>query len=117
MLAGLQSIPPELDEAASVDGAGYFRNLFSIKLPLLKPVSFVSITLLFIWTFNNFENIWLLTRGGPANNTFVVSIYSYYMAFFRGKMGYASASSVSLLILLTIMVLIYSRVMKSKLFY
>lgn len=117
LLAGLQSIPPELYEAASIDGAGFFRKLFSIQLPLLRPVSFISTTLLFIWTFNNFEYIWLLTKGGPSYNTFVLPILSYYVAFFRGHLGYASAISVILLILLLIFVLIYSKIQRMKLFF
>jgi len=107
LLAGLQSIPKEYYEAARVDGAGYFRILFSIILPSIKPVTFIGTTLLFIWTFNNFENIYLLTQGGPAKGTFVLTILSYFMAFLRGKLGYASAIAVTIMILITALVIVY----------
>lgn len=61
LLAGLQSVPAELYEAAEMDGAGFRHTLTGITLPLIKPISFISTILTFLWTFNTFENIWLLT--------------------------------------------------------
>lgn len=98
LLAGLQSVPTELYEAASIDGASFFRRLRSITLPLIWPVSFISVTLNFIWTINNFENIWLLTGGGPNGHTFTLPIYSYYTAFYRQNLSYAAAIATMLIV-------------------
>lgn len=98
LLAGLQSVPRELYEAAGMDGAGFWAKLKTITLPLIWPVSFISITLNFIWTINNFENIWLLTGGGPNGHTFTLPIYSYYTAFYRQNLSYAAAIATTLII-------------------
>ena len=98
LLAGLQSVPKELYEAASMDGAGFFARLRTITLPLIWPVSFISVTLNFIWTINNFENIWLLTGGGPNGHTFTLPIYSYYTAFYRQNLAYAATIATTLII-------------------
>ncbi len=98
LLAGLQSVPKELYEAAGMDGAGFMAKLKNITLPLIWPVSFISVTLNFIWTINNFENIWLLTGGGPNGHTFTLPIYSYYTAFYRQKLSYAAAIATMLII-------------------
>lgn len=114
LLSGMQGIPDELYEAASIDGAGFFRSFWRITLPMLKPVSMISTVLMFIWTFNNFENIYLLTKGGPANATFVLPILSYYTAFFRSQLGYASAISTLLLVVLLFLALIYMRILRTN---
>ncbi len=98
LLAGLQSVPKELYEAASMDGAGFLAKLKLITLPLIWPVSFISVTLNFIWTINNFENIWLLTGGGPNGHTFTLPIYSYYTAFYRQNLSYAATIATTLII-------------------
>ena len=85
LLAGLQSVPAELYEAAEMDGAGFRHTLTGITLPLIKPISFISTILTFLWTFNTFENIWLLTGGGPNGYTYTLPILSYYTAFLRQK--------------------------------
>ena len=102
LLSGLQTIPSHLYESAVIDGAGVLRQFFRITLPLLRNVSIVCISLMFIWTFNDFEQIYLLTEGGPINATYVLPIYSYFLAFFRLKMGYSSAISVIALFFLSI---------------
>jgi len=114
ILAGLQSIPRELHESAKIDGAGFFKSFFYITLPMLKGVSVVATTLMFIWTFNNFENIYLLTRGGPGVSTFVLPILTYFTAFFRMELGYASAIAVIMLIVLLALSMIYLRVTRNR---
>lgn len=109
LLAGLTSIPKELYEAAKIDGAGVFQRFYLITLPLLKNVSLICTLLMFIWTFNNFGNIYLLTQGGPAKSTFTLSILTYYTAFFRGRLGYSSAIAVVMLVVLLILSLLYLR--------
>jgi multiple sugar transport system permease protein len=114
LLSGMQGIPDELYESASIDGAGFFRSFRSITMPMLKPVSMISTVLMFIWTFNNFENIYLLTKGGPANATFVLPILSYYTAFFRSQLGYASAISTLMLVVLLVFALVYMRILRTN---
>jgi multiple sugar transport system permease protein len=114
LLAGLQSVPKELYESAHIDGANFFRRFLSITMPMIKGPSIIVTTLQFIWTFNNFENIYLFTRGGPANSTFVMSILTYYTAFYRNNLGYAAALAVVMLIVLMVLSLIYMRIIKSK---
>jgi multiple sugar transport system permease protein len=113
LLSGLQSIPDELYESASIDGAGFFRSFIAITIPMLKPVTAISTVLMFIWTFNNFENIYLLTRGGPLNSTFVLPILSYYTAFYRTQLGYASAISTMMLVVLLFLAMLYMRALNS----
>ncbi len=109
LLAGLQGIPKELYESASIDGATWWQTFLHIKLPLLKPITFVATILLSIWTFNSFENIYLLTAGGPGGATEVLSILTYYTAFFRKNLGYSCAIAGIMMIFLIIMTLIYLR--------
>jgi multiple sugar transport system permease protein len=113
LLSGLQSIPDELYESASIDGAGFFRSFIAITVPMLKPVTAISTVLMFIWTFNNFENIYLLTRGGPLNATFVLPILSYYTAFYRTQLGYASAISTMMLVVLLFLAMLYMRALNN----
>jgi multiple sugar transport system permease protein len=107
LLSGLQTIPDDLYEAAEIDGASFFQRFRHITLPMLTSVTTVCTTLMFIWTFNNFENIYLLTQGGPNRATYVLSIYTYYTAFMRSNIGYASTISVVLLVVLLILTTIY----------
>ncbi|MDR1904050.1 MAG: sugar ABC transporter permease [Treponema sp.] len=114
LLSGMQGIPDTLYESASIDGAGFFRSFRHITIPMLMPVTVISTVLMFIWTFNNFENIYLLTHGGPANATFVLPILSYYTAFYRSQLGYASAISTIMLAVLLLMALLYMRLLQKN---
>lgn len=107
VLSGLQGIPADLYEAASIDGAGFWRSLRHITLPMIKSVSFVCITLSFIWTFNNFENIWLLTGGGPNGHTYTLPILSYYTAFYRNNTAYAATIATTILIAMLALCILY----------
>lgn len=109
LLAGMQSISNDLYEAARIDGAGTVKSFWYITLPMIKPVATVSTTLLLIWSFNGFENVFLLTEGGPANSTMLMSIYTYHLAFTRSQMGYASAVSMVMLAVMVVLSLIYQR--------
>lgn len=111
LLAGLQGISPDLYEASKIDGASAVQSFLRITLPLLKPISFVSITLMFIWTFNNFENIYLLTYGGPLTYTTTLPILAYKTAFFKSDMSYASAIAVLMMVCMVIFTIIYLRVL------
>jgi ABC-type sugar transport system permease subunit len=110
----MQGIPNELYESASIDGAGFFRSFRHITVPMLMPVTAIITVLQFIWNFNNFENIYLLTMGGPSEATFILPILSYNTAFFRSQIGYASAISVIMLIVLLALALFYMKLLRSE---
>jgi multiple sugar transport system permease protein len=112
LLAGMQSIPIELYESARIDGANTWQSFVRITMPMLKSVTLVSTTLMTIWTFNSFENIFLLTEGGPTSATYVASIYSYNVAFVRGRLGYSAAISTVMLVFMMILTVVYMRILK-----
>lgn len=91
LLAGIQSLPVEPFEAARVDGAGAWRTLVDHTLPMLKPVLAVAIVLRTIDAFGTFDQVFVLTRGGPGEATKLVSIYGYDTAFKFQQVGYAAA--------------------------
>lgn len=93
-LGGLQSIPDELYEAADIDGAAWFHKLKNITVPLLKPVMAPAITLGVIWTFNNFNVVWLVSNGGePSDKTHILVSWVYKTGFTYFRLGYAAAFS------------------------
>ncbi len=110
VLARLQTIPLELYDAAKVDGAGAWRRLLDITLPHLKEVLVVVIVFRTIWTFNKFEEIYLLTRGGPGTSTFNLAIYSFEQSTANLKLGVGAATGVVMMLLLLAGSVIYIRV-------
>lgn len=90
-LAGLQTIPETLYEAAELDGASGIQKFFRITLPLLSNTTFVVMILLVIEAFNMFESIFIMTAGGPLGSTSTMMYYIYEQAFSSYNMGYASA--------------------------
>ena len=91
LLAGLQSLPQEPFEAAKVDGAGAWRTFVDHTLPMLRPVLAVAIVLRTIDAFGTFDQVFVLTRGGPGDSTRLVSLYGYETAFKFQQVGFASA--------------------------
>jgi multiple sugar transport system permease protein len=91
LLAGLQSLPTEPFEAARVDGAGVWRTFFDHTLPMLKPVLAVAIVLRTIDAFTTFDQVYVLTHGGPGTSTELISIYGYDTFFRFQQFGYAAA--------------------------
>ncbi|NMB46695.1 MAG: sugar ABC transporter permease [Firmicutes bacterium] len=101
-LAGLQSIPSELYESASIDGAGGGRQFWHVTLPLLKPITMFILIMSMISSFQVFDQAYLMTRGGPFFATTTLVYYVYYNAFEIYQMGYASAVAYVLFIVLLI---------------
>ncbi len=93
LLAGLQSIPDDYYEAASLDGAGRLALFRYITLPLLSPALFFVVVISLINNFQVFDQVWVMTQGGPAGSTSVVMERIVKNAFSFGRMGYASAMS------------------------
>lgn len=114
ILAGLQSVSMDLYESAAIDGAGFLKSLRYITLPGIRKVTLMCTTLQFIWTFNNFENIYLLTEGGPNDATYILPVYIYQQAFARNNISYASAIAVTILILMIIFTIIRFRLQREE---
>ncbi|MDI4646802.1 carbohydrate ABC transporter permease [Cohnella hashimotonis] len=108
-LAGLQGIPAHLYEAAEVDGASGWHKFFRITVPMLAPVTFFILIISIIDTFLMWSNIQILTDGGPGTSSTVIGFYIYKVAFGYSKMGYASAMSWLLFVLILMITLIQWR--------
>jgi len=109
LLAGLQAVPDELYEAAAIDGAGPLQQLRFITVPLLNRIAIIALLFSAAWTFNQFDSLYTLTGGGPANLTMVLSLMAYQSAFRYYQVAYASAIGVVMLVLLAIPITLYAR--------
>lgn len=101
-LAGLQNIPGELYEAASMDGAGKIRQFFMITVPQLKPVFIFTVVMSTIGTLQLFDEPFILTQGGPNNATATITLYLYQTGFKYFEFGYASAIAYVLVFIIAI---------------
>lgn len=102
MLTGLESLPQDVYEAAKVDGAGFWQELILITLPMMLPTIIVTLIFRMIVAFKVFDEIYLLTGGGPGTSTEVISFTIYRRFFTEGLTGYGSAMSVMVLFALSI---------------
>jgi multiple sugar transport system permease protein len=114
LLAGMQSIPRELYEAAAVDGATAVQRFQSITFPLLGPVLFVLGLVGTLMSFNVFDVIWLLTGGGPSDSTTTLPVLIYVTAFTKYRLSQAAAISVVSGVLLLLFALLFIRFMAPK---
>ena len=105
-LAGLQSISQSYYEAAEVDGANGWQKLWRITLPLITPSLFFYFIITMINAFQTFEQIYIMTRGGPVNSTTTIVYYIYRNAFRNFKMGYASSQAIVLFLIIMVLTLI-----------
>ncbi len=96
LLAGLQTINPDVEEAASLDGANAWQRFWHIIWPLLLPVTMVVVLFSVIQTFADFQLVYILTGGGPANSTQLFSIYAYQLAIQTGEIGKGAAVSLAM---------------------
>ena len=112
LLAGLELIPENLYEVASIDGAGSFRKFISITFPCLKSVFVVVLLINLIWTFQSFQYVYILTGGGPARSTEILGTLAYSNAFSYLRFGYASAIAVTMLMLVLLISAIYLKIVK-----
>ncbi len=109
LLAGLQGIPRELDEAAAIDGASRRQVFRYVTLPLLGPTIRVSVFLSIIGSLQLFDLVWVTTRGGPVNASNTMAVYMFDRGFVRFQFGYGSAVAVILFILCFVVALAYQR--------
>jgi ABC-type sugar transport system permease subunit len=101
-LAGLQAVPETLYDAAAIDGAGNLRKFRHITLPLLSPTIFFGSLIGIIMSFQVFEQTYVMTQGGPGNSTLTIIYFIFQQGFSYLRMGYASAASVTFLVILSV---------------
>lgn len=101
-LAGLQAVPEQLYDAATVDGAGPVRKFRHITIPLLSPTLFFGALIGVIMSFQVFEQTYVMTQGGPGNSTLTIIYFIFQQGFSYLRMGYASAASVTFLVVLAL---------------
>jgi multiple sugar transport system permease protein len=97
LLAGLQTVSPSLYEAATIDGATPWQRFRHITYPLLTPIIAVVMTFSVLFTFTDFQLIWVMTRGGPVNATHLMATYSYQRAIMSGHLGEGAAISTAMI--------------------
>lgn len=117
LLAGLQTIPRELYEAAYVDGAGWFRILWKITVPLLWPTMTVVLVLRTLDAFRVFDIIYVMTQGGPANATKVISFLTYQEAFKFLHFSRGAALSYIITLIVALLAYLYTQTMKRQIEY
>lgn len=116
MLAGLQTIPEDLYEAARIDGASAWQQFRKVTLPLLKPAILVALLFRTMDAFRVFDLVFVMTQGGPADATNVLQFYGYKKIFAEGLMGYGSTISVLVFLITFAVALIYIKVVGTRLF-
>lgn len=109
LLAGLQTIPRELNEAAEIDGAGPFQVFWNVTLPQLRSIISAVVLLEVIWNFQHMEMIYVMTGGGPAKATTTFAVAVYDTAFHAMNLGRAGAIGILWMALLAVMVVLYLR--------
>ncbi|MFI6556276.1 carbohydrate ABC transporter permease [Streptomyces griseus] len=114
LLAGLQTVPKELHEAASMDGAGAIRRFFAVTWPQVRGVASIVLLLEFIWNFQHFDTIYVLTGGGPAGTTETFATAVYQTAFNGFDIGRATALGGLWMVLLLLLVVVYLRITERK---
>ncbi|MFF3398893.1 carbohydrate ABC transporter permease [Streptomyces sp. NPDC002659] len=107
LLAGLQNTPYELHEAAALDGAGAWRRFRAVTWPALRPVALAITALNFIWNFNSFALVYVLTNGGPGGRTRLPMLFAYEEAFRYGQFGYAAAMGCVMVAVISVLLALY----------
>jgi ABC-type sugar transport system permease subunit len=111
-LAGMKAIPAELYEAAEVDGASVVQRFRHITLPGIRNIMIIVVLLSTIWTFNDFQIIYILTKGGPGGTTMVMPVLTYETAFGAQRLGEAIAVALYLLPALAVTIMVLARYMR-----
>jgi multiple sugar transport system permease protein len=93
ILAGLQAVPTDLVEAAALDGANRWQRFTAVVFPVIKPIVLITTLFSVIWTISDFQLVYVLTKGGPANTTHVLGTYAYQIGMNATEIGQAAAIS------------------------
>ncbi|GIP31617.1 hypothetical protein J2TS4_08270 [Paenibacillus sp. J2TS4] len=110
----MQTISADLYESATLDGASTWRQFWSITLPMLKDLIVTIVLLRGLWMFNKFDLIWLLTGGGPLENTEILPVYIYLNTFKMFNVGYGSALAVISLVVMGLAMAVYLKIFSEK---
>jgi multiple sugar transport system permease protein len=113
-LAGLQTIPDEIYEAASIDGASGWQKFRHITLPLIGPALLLALLFRTIDALRVFDLVFVMTQGGPADATNVLQFYGYKKTFAEGMIGYGSAIAVVVFMISLVLALTYLRALRSQ---
>jgi multiple sugar transport system permease protein len=114
-LAGLAAVPRELNEAAAIDGAGAWTQLWRVTLPQLKDVIAITVMLSSIWTFNSFHMVFILTGGGPAYRTQILPTLAYEYGIGRSQLGMGAAVMVAVIpVFMVIIALLTRRMLRDR---
>ena len=116
ILAGLQTIPDDLYEAARIDGASSWQQFKKITLPLIKPSILIALLFRTMDAFKVFDLVFVMTQGGPADSTNVLQFYGYKKIFAEGMMGYGSTISVLVFLIILVVSLFYIKVIGTRMF-
>ncbi|HET8576087.1 MAG TPA: sugar ABC transporter permease [Methylomirabilota bacterium] len=111
-LAGMKAIPAELYEAAAVDGAGPVQRFRHVTLPGIRNIMIIVLLLSTIWTFNDFQIVYILTKGGPGGATQVIPVFTYEVAFGAQRLGEAVAVALYMLPALAFVIIVLARYMR-----
>ncbi len=114
LLAGLQTIPNDVIEAAKLDGTTAWQRLRLITLPMLKPLLLVLVVISTIWDFKMFDQVWVLTGGGPARRTEVLSVSTYVEGITQSQWGMGSALAMVLFFILIVITIIYIKLIREE---
>ena len=117
VIAGLQALPKEVLEAASIDGTNWWQQIFFVKLPMIRSILLIALLMRLIDVFRALEVMYIMTGGGPGRATELLSLHIYKRAFDAQQLGYASAISVLLIVIvfsLSFAILMWGNPMKDK---
>lgn len=114
LLAALQTIPEYLSEAAVIDGAGPWRRFIHITFPLLRPMIFVILVLRTMDTIRVFDIIYIMTKGGPASSTMVISFYAYFTTFKYLNFGEGATIAAIVAMVILVISVVYMRILRSE---
>ncbi len=113
-LSGLQGIPTEILESASIDGANAWQRARYVTMPLMKNTFFVVIMLCISGNMKIFDHIYIMTNGGPGSSSMVLALYAYKMSFGASRFGYANAVSVAILVVSLVLIAVLKLVLKEE---
>jgi N,N'-diacetylchitobiose transport system permease protein len=111
LYAGLTSIPDDIYEAATIDGAGAWRQFWAVTRPLLMPIFLILTSLSLIWDLKVFSQLFVITRGGPSRSTLLLNLYTYNLGFGVSRFGVAAAAAVIMVVITFIATAWYIRTM------
>jgi N,N'-diacetylchitobiose transport system permease protein len=114
LLAGLQTIPSDVIEAAKLDGTSPWQRLRMVILPMLKPLLLVLVVISTIWDFKMFDQVWVLTGGGPARRTEVLSVSTYIEGITQREWGMGSALAMVLFVMLIVITIVYIKMIREE---